>query len=78
DAKMEGDVFGFRYVSPSLGIMETGWSRPFRVAGEEIRTDYRMRYDNPWCKAGRGTTEMEISDGKSTLKLDFKNTRRTI
>ncbi|MBN1624346.1 MAG: hypothetical protein JW903_08245 [Clostridia bacterium] len=77
-AKLEGDVFGFRYVSPSLGEMETGWSRPFIVSGKEIRTDYQVRYDNPWCRADRGVLDIEISDGDNTLKLNFDRVERII
>ena len=78
DASLEGDVFRVKYDSPSLGIIETGWSKPFIVDGEEIRTDYQVRYDNPWCTAGRGVLNMEITDGDNVLILDFENAKRII
>ena len=75
-AEISGDVFGISYKSPSQGTMTTGWSKPFMIAGEKIRTDYKMRYDNPWCKCERASLEMEISDGSSTLVLNFNNVLR--
>ncbi len=73
DAEITGDVYGISYKSPSRGIMTTGWSKPLTVKDEEIRTDYHMRYDNPWCKCKRAALKLEISDGEIGLELDFAN-----
>jgi hypothetical protein len=75
-AGIRGDVFGITYESPSLGTVKTGWSKPLSVGDEEIRTDYQMRYYNPWCKCERAAYGMEISDGNRILKLDFHNSLR--
>ncbi|MCK5757740.1 MAG: hypothetical protein KAH14_01510, partial [Clostridiales bacterium] len=77
-ATFEGDTYGIRYESPSLGTITTGWSKPLTVGGEEIRTDYQMRYDNPWCECKRADLKLEISDGKSSLNLDFTKANRKL
>ena len=77
-AELTGDVFATTYESPSLGTIRTGWSKPFEVSGNEIRTDYKMRYDNPWCKCERAALEMNISDGKTKLNLNFTGLTRTL
>lgn len=77
-AEISGDVFGISYKSPSLGMMTTGWSKPFTVSKKEIKTDYNMRYDNPWCRCKRAELDMVISDGDNKLALDFKNSSRQI
>ena len=73
NTEISGDVFGVSYNSPSLGPITTGWSKPLNVNGKEIRTDYQVRYDNPWSKATRGTLKIEISDKKTTHILDFES-----
>jgi hypothetical protein len=76
-AGIRGDVFGITYESPSLGTIRTGWSRQLMIGEVEIRTDYQMRYDNPWCQCKRAAYEMEITDGKRILSLNFvKNERQ--
>ncbi len=77
-ADITGDVFGISYKSPTQGVVTAGWSEPLTVNGDEIRTDYHVRYDNPWCKAARGVLKLEISDNDSVLSLDFVNNDRTL
>lgn len=77
-ATFKGDTYGISYESPSLGTITTGWSKPLTVGGEEIRTDYQMRYDNPWCECKRAALKLEISDGNSSLNLDFANADRKL
>ena len=73
NAKILGDVFNVSYNSPSLGHIKTGWSKQFFINGNNIRTDYQVRYDNPWSKVKRGALNIKISDNKESHLLDFNS-----
>lgn len=75
-AKVEGDTFSLRYASPSLGLVETGWQEPFRVAGESISTKDYPRYDAPCCHVPFDTPTYRIEWGGCGLELDFKALHR--
>jgi hypothetical protein len=77
-AEVSGDAFNVTYDSPSLGRVETGWSRPLTVSGSVVPTSYKTRYDNPWCDAKRGTLKMDIRGKGEILRLDFENASRVI
>ncbi len=77
-AEISGDVFSLTYHSPSLGRIETGWSKPLKVSGQNIPVDYQMRYENPWCNAKRGALQMSISDGERELRIDFEKASREV
>ncbi|MEG1752915.1 MAG: hypothetical protein RR234_03295, partial [Christensenella sp.] len=70
-SRVEGDSFSLRYESPSVGVVETGWQKPFTVAGKEVPTTDYLRYDNPYCKAEFDTSKYTIACEKHRLTLDF-------
>lgn len=49
-ARIEGDTFYFRYMSPTIGNVECGWEKPFMVEGKEIAINDYNRYDNIFKK----------------------------
>lgn len=72
-ARVEGDTFGISYQSPSLGLVTSGWDKPFTVDGKEIDVKDYKRYDNPYCKAEFDTDKYVISyHGKETT-VDFSH-----
>lgn len=68
---IEGDTFDIRYQSPSLGLVTSGWDKPFTVDGREIKLDHYKRYDNPYCQAEFDTNEYVISYHGKTMTVDF-------
>jgi hypothetical protein len=64
--------------SPSRGLVEFGWTGPFKVGGEEIPLRRDMRYDNPYVQAPRFTDRLEINCRGESLILDFANQRRIV
>ena len=62
-ATLEGDEWGIRYESPSLGTVTAGWVEPLKVAGEEIQLHDYPRFDNPYAQAEFGGTRYEIRAG---------------
>ncbi|MBR3642325.1 MAG: hypothetical protein IKN57_02340 [Parasporobacterium sp.] len=76
-ASLSGDSLNCRYLSPSLGELDFGWSRPLTVNGEEIPLHGYKRYDNPFCQAEFDSPRLEISCGGYGLTLDFENHKRT-
>ncbi len=75
-AELSGDTFSFRYESPSLGTVETGWEKPFIVNGKAVEIRDYPRYDNPYCQAPFDTARYGISAGNASLWLDFENLER--
>jgi hypothetical protein len=67
-----------RFASPSLGEIEWGWTGPFRVAGAEVSLRRELRYDNPFVKAERFGSSMEVRAGESRLLLDFARGERVV
>lgn len=70
-ARIEGDTFGIRYESPSLGVVTSGWDQPFTVDGQEINIKNYKRYDNPYCQAEFDTDQYVISYQGKDLTVDF-------
>lgn len=70
-SQIEGDTFDIRYQSPSLGLVTSGWDKPFTVDGREIKLDHYKRYDNPYCQAEFDTNEYVISYHGKTMTVDF-------
>lgn len=60
-ASIKGDTFEIRYQSPSLGLVTSGWDKPFTVNGKEINIKNYKRYDNPYCQAEFDTDQYVIS-----------------
>lgn len=75
-ARVEGDTFSLCYDSPSLGLVETGWQKPFKVAGKEIATKDYPRYDTPYCKEEFDTRQYKIECSGNSLALDFNTMER--
>lgn len=59
-ARLTGDLDHLVYESPSLGRIETGWSRDLSVNGAAIVTRDYPRFANPYCNAPFGETAMVI------------------
>lgn len=76
-AKFSGDPFSFTYESPSVGILQTGWTEPFLVNGKEIPLHGYPRYETPYCHADFDTNRYEISCHGKKLVLDFERNERT-
>ena len=72
-AVAEGDVFGMRYVSPSLGEMTVGWNLPLTVNGEKIALRDYDRYDDCYGVTPAGARRMALSHGGHSLRLDWEN-----
>lgn len=75
-ARVEGDSFALCYESPSLGLVEAGWQRPFTVAGRVIPVKDYPRYDTPYCAAAFDTPGYSIRCGGHSLTLDFDTLER--
>jgi hypothetical protein len=76
-AELSGDVRGFSYRSPSLGLVETGWGRGLRVEGKEIRIRDYPRYENPYCVAPFDSSSFDIRCAGRRLRLDFSTLDRS-
>ncbi len=61
-ARVEGNLDGLVYESPSLGRVETGWQRGLTVAGQPIATRDYPRFDNPYCQAPFGPRAPSIAE----------------
>ncbi|HEU5316529.1 MAG TPA: hypothetical protein VFX49_10490 [Chloroflexota bacterium] len=62
-ARLEGDEWELAYESPSLGLVEAGWSAPLRMGGKEITLHDYPRYETPYCRADFGAKRYEIRCG---------------
>ena len=60
-----------RYISPSLGEVIFGWGAPLTVAGQEVPMRGTPRFDNAYCQAEFGTTQLQIRRGQDSLDLDL-------
>lgn len=76
-ASIAGDYTALRYHSPSLGMLEFGWKKPFRVAGQEMPLRRKYRYKNPYMQTPRFAERLEINAGGYALTLDFATGQRT-
>ncbi len=65
-----------RYVSPSLGLVEFGWSLSFRINGVKHELRGYGRYENRYVNAPFPPAEVRLSLGKRRLVLDFKKGTR--
>lgn len=70
-ADWEVSVDQVRYDSPSLGLIETGWSQSFRVAGSLIPIGDHPRFESPWVNAPFGCRQYEIHSGTNRHTIDF-------
>lgn len=59
------------YQSPSQGTVSFGWEADLVVDGSTQPIADYGRYDNPFLKTDFLDTRYEISNGKSSLVLDF-------
>jgi hypothetical protein len=71
-SNFSGDVFNVTFDSPSQGRMIAGWNLPLKVKGIEVMKGDFKRYENPFCKAERGTRQMDIAYGNDSLELIFE------
>jgi hypothetical protein len=71
-AKIEGDTQKISYVSPTLGVVETGWDLPLTVAGKAIELRPEKRLQNPYCTAEFNTRRYAIKFDKQALNLSFE------
>jgi hypothetical protein len=69
-ARVEGDEWRLAYDSPSLGLVEAGWSEPLRVQGRERAIRDYPRFSNPYAQAEFGATRFEIGCGDLTHTID--------
>ena len=70
-AKVEGDEQHLTYVSPSVGVVDTGWNRPMIVGGKTVETRSPFRFKNPYCTAEFNTGKYEIQFQGEKLIIDF-------
>ncbi len=77
-ASLTGDSLRCAYVSPSLGTVTFGWSRPLAVEGKQIGLHGYKRYDNAFCQAEFDAGKLEIHAGGHTAVLDFEHVQRII
>lgn len=62
-ARLDGDEWQLAYTSPSVGLVEAGWTTPLRVAGREIPLHDYPRFDNPYAQAPFGATDFILRHG---------------
>ena len=68
-ANVSGDTSHVVYHSPSLGEIEFGWDRDFRVAGQAVKiTDY-ARCDTHYVQSPRGSGKYQISLGQERWNI---------
>ena len=72
-----GDLI-VNYESPSVGLLQFGWSEPLLVKGEEISLGDYPRFDNPFCQNEFTSKEILIEYKGRKLSLDFENGTRSI
>jgi hypothetical protein len=76
--EVAADSLNTLYRSPSLGAVEFGWTGPFKVAGAEVPLRRDFRYDNPYVRAARFGSSIEVNAGGSRLSLDFERGERVV
>jgi hypothetical protein len=69
------DGLAVRYRSPSLGLVEFGWTDPLRVAGQEIPLRDYPRLDSPYGRCDYGDPRITIHRGDESLLIDLANGR---
>ncbi len=68
-ARVEGTVDRLFYESPSLGRVETGWTRGLAVNGAEVAIHGYPRFDNPYCRAEFATREFVVRCQGEELRI---------
>ncbi|WP_158657934.1 hypothetical protein [Agarilytica rhodophyticola] len=59
------------YYSPSIGVIDTGWSRPLKVNRQVISTSNYRRYDNESSVTDFGAKEIYIKHNDEELLLKY-------
>ena len=82
DAAVFSTGFNVEWVSPSQGLVEFGWERPFTVGTPDAATTVELseypRIDAPWAQVAFDSTAYDIEAGGETLHLDVvARTRRS-
>jgi hypothetical protein len=70
-----GDILSFRYNSPKLGEITTGWDSPFVVGGRTIDLRPKKRFANPYCQAEFNSRKYTFQIDGQSLQLDFSPER---
>ncbi|MFA6245053.1 MAG: hypothetical protein WC655_29180, partial [Candidatus Hydrogenedentales bacterium] len=65
------------YDSPSQGLLDFGWRRPFTQDGKRVPLKHDMRYDNPYSQTPFASDVIEFRLGDHFLRLDWKTGERT-
>ena len=66
------------WASPSVGLVNVGWTGPFTVDGVEIDLGPYKRFDNSSADVEYGSKVTRITSGDRTLELDFENGTRQV
>jgi len=70
--------FDVAYQSPSQGLVEFGWERPFAVAGAEVPQSDFLRFDNPFSQTEYNTQQTTIEADGFRIELDLEAGTRQI
>ena len=68
EAQISVKGLNVKYLSPSVGLVETGWRKGLKVDNKNISTKDYQRYDNPACNTEFESDRIEISyNGKKHI-----------
>jgi hypothetical protein len=77
-AKIITNKLRAKYESPSLGLIEFGWSQPLRVNKNEISISDYPRFANPYTQVDFPSEKISINFDDQYLILDWMNGLREI
>lgn len=69
------DGLAVHYQSPSLGMIEFGWTAPLRVADQTIPLRDYPRLDSPYGHCAHTDPRLTLHHGGETLLIDLENGR---
>lgn len=65
------------YDSPSQGLLQFGWRRPFTCNGKRVQLHFDMRYDNPYSQTPFASSIIEFRLGDQILRLNWETGERS-